>query len=508
MRTILAFLSLLTAACRPDSDGSGTLFDFPEPTAAPELRGSGGPDVAFESNELFINCAFLPGDANDFDHHNLVAPYRGHLVMPWSPEFAGHGGISLFDMADPCNPVKVGEGTDAQIRETHAIGMIHLPDDDEHAGDWAFVNGLLSALEPGGIQTWDLSDPTTPAPVSTTTLPDVYYAFDAYARISLSVFLQYPYLYVAGADNGIYVLDVTNPAEPELIARHVFEPVLRAGGVFAMGNRLLVTSAEGAQSAVLDISDPHAPSLWPGSPFESVDRDGVARDAYHGNLVGDWALYARKEDGGGVMMMDISNPANPTFVGDLPVAGDGGGYVFYDEGFLFVGGSNAARVIDARDPTAMSLVGTGMLPGDLDTITPYGNIAILSVDEESPDNESSAVMPWSLGVDITGPEVLAFDPPDGATGVALTARVGVGFNEFVEPTSAFPGSVRLYEVTADGQIPVDGWVSAQEAIANFAPKAALKPSTTYRLDVMADGVRDINDNAVRTTTSATFTTAE
>lgn len=496
-------LSLLLACQSTDEPAP---WAFPEADGGPALRGPGGPNVTFGPEELFEGCAFLSGTEIDVEHHNLLVPYGGHVVMPWAPEWALTGGVSLFDLSDPCNPVRVGDGTDPTMRETHAMGFAHIQE-GPHAGHWAVTN-YMESLAVGGLQFWDLSDPTAPKVAGVLAL-DGYLYPDAYAKVSLSVFWQYPYVFVAVAENGVYVVDATDPTAPEPVTQYVFDNQLRAGQVSAIGSLLLVTAAEGSQAALLDVSVPDAPALLPGSPFDAVDRDGVARDAYFSNMVGNWALFARKEDGGGPMVMDLTDPTAPAFLADLPVPSASGGYIFYDEGYLFVGGSSSAQVVDARDWSNLRLLGEGALPGDLDTITPLGNIAFLSVDEEpdgdvSIDGQATAIMPWAEQPDVAGPLVLRVDPPDGAVGVPVTARIGVSFNEIIEPMTAFEGALRLYD--AD-DAPVRGWTSAQETIASYAPREPLLPNTTYRVEIIAGGVADPNGNSTPSTVTTTFTTA-
>ncbi len=498
MRNLTLSLFFLIG-CTPQ--GGADPWSFP--TTGPELRGGGGPATAFEEGELFENCASLSGGPTDIQHHNLVVPYRGHLVMPWAPEWGISGGISLFDVSDPCRPSKVGEGTSPQMRETHAMGFVHLPAGDPNAGDWAVVNSIGGA-ENSGVQFWDFSSAEAPVAVSELGLPDVWYP-DSYARISLSVFWQYPYVYVAAADNGVFVVDATDPLNPTMLTQYVFPDGLRAGGVFALGNLLLVTSAEQTGAAMLDISDPADPRPIGGGDFTVTDRDGEPREFYHANIAGDLALFARKESGGGPIIYDISDPSNPTFLVDLPLSGLSGGYIFYDEGFLFVGGSNAGHVIDARDLSDLDIEGVGNLPGDLDTVTPYGNVAILSVDDEAENGEGSVIMPWRGQPDGEGPKILRVHPADGTVGAAATTRIGVNFNEMIEPASAFEGSLRLY---ANDGTPIRGWVSTQEGIASYTPVEPLRAGTSYRLEVMAGGVTDINGNALAETFTSTFTTAE
>ncbi len=489
-------LPLLVACTAPDDLDSAAPDAWDFWAEGPGLRGPGSPGRTFTEDELWVPCATLDGLESDALHHNLQVPYRGHLVLPWAPEY-GVGGLSLFDMADPCAPARVGDGLSQDLRETHAVGFAYLPPDDPHAGDWAVTNGKVYGGVDSGVLFWDLSDPTAPAPGTLLTLPESWYP-DSYTRVTLSVYWQYPWLYVASSDNGVFVVDATDPTAPVLVNQVVLG--LRAGGVFALGNELLVTTAEQTQAALLDISDPANPTLLPGSPFGTVTRDGDAVETYHGNRVGDMALFARKEGGGGPMVMDLSDTAAPRFVGDTVHQGNGG-YVFYDEGWLFVGESDHGSIWDARDPAAITLVGTGTLAGDLDTNVPWGNVALLSVDEPETDH-ATVVMPWRTDPDTTGPMVLSTNPEDDSTGWYVGARVGIGFNEFVEPASAWPGSVRLL----DGEgAPVEGWVSTQETIVTYAPKAPLAPGTTYTVEV--EGVTDIHGNVMASPHTFTFTTA-
>ncbi len=499
-RTLVLFA---LAACKPDPGGSegddtgAQPYTFPElGDALPALRGSAGPTVAFDEEDLFVNCAPLYGGDRDFEHHNLVTTYRGHLVMPWTPEF-GTGGVSFFDLEDPCDPESVGDGYYQFMRESHALGFVHLPEEDPHAGDWMVSTGTR------GIVTWDITDETAPEAVSYLELPDVVYP-DAYARVVLSVFWQHPWLYVAGADNGLYIVDTTDPSDPQLVSQYTFDTDMRAGGVFVLGTLMMVGGAEQSSAAMLDVSDPTSPQLFPGGLFEATDDTGTGFEVYHANIAGDHALFARKEGGGGVLVTDISDPTDPTYAGHYRTEGNGG-YVFYDEGFVFVGESSFATVLDARAGfDSMELVGTGYLAGDLDTITPYGNVAVLSVDEDAEDDIASVVMPWSSEPDLTGPELLRSVPADGDQGVALTARIGFNFNEFIDPATVQPGSVRM--TTVDGRA-VPGWGSGQEAVASYAPKEPLQPGTTYTVEVLAGGITDANANALEETVSISFTTA-
>jgi hypothetical protein len=484
-------LQLMLACTGKSFDSGNTAFTFPGIEAMPILRGPGGPNVSFDSTDLFTNCASLRGGENDSDHHNLVLPYRGHLVLPWAPEW-GRGGLSFFDMSDPCQPEKVGEGFHERMRESHTIGFMYISEEEQYA----LTAGVL------GIQFWDISTLEEPEMINYMEIEGVFYP-DSYTRVVLSTYWQYPWIYIAAADNGIFIVNAEDPNEPEYIGQYIFDPPLRAAGVFAMGTQLLVTSAEGNQAEILDISDPSAPQPIGGGRFTSVDGSGTPYEAYHANLVGNWALFARKEDGGGIIAMDVSDPSNPSYLWDVHTEGGNSGYVFYDEGYAFLGDSHWGKVFDVRDTNNIIEVGTGNLPGDLDTLTPYGNVAILSVDDEAEDDISSAVMPWHQDIDTTGPIVLRTVPDNGEENVSLTARIGIGFNELIEPSSVFAGSIQLFD--QDGNA-IDGWGSVQESIATYSPKEPLQQGTTYRLHIIAGGVQDINGNPTSEEAVTTFQT--
>ena len=493
--TVLLSVSCTGPVSGPDDPPPAT--PFPAADVQPEWRGPGGPSVTFPASELNQGCAYLTGGEQDWQHHNLVMPYRGHLVLPWAAEW-GNGGLSFFEMADPCDPVKIGEGYHEWMRETHAIGFQHLPEDDPNAGDWTVVTRRF------GVEIWDISDETNPVLAGELELPGVFYP-DAYARVVFSVFWAYPYLYVAAADNGLFVVDTTDPREPELLTEYVFDTGLRAGGVFAIGDVLFVSSAEQTNAALLDISIPDDPQLFPGGLFEITDGAGESREAYHANLAGHWALFARKDGGGGPILFDITDPTDPTFFAEHHLTGGNGGYLFYDEGFVFQGDSNMAHIVDFTAMPDSTLHAVLNLTGDLDTAVPYGNVVVLSVDADADDGQATMVVPWTKDPDIVGPRVEWIRPEDGATGVNIHTAIGFGFNETVEPTSVFAGSIR---VTADDGSLAWGWGGSQDAVGNYRPKQPLRRGTTYTVEVMQGGVRDLNNNAIAEPVTSTFTTAE
>ncbi len=531
-RPFVAVMAAIATACSPADNGSSDTDPPVDPTLDPDrpaARGQGGPAVTFTADDLGGLCAHLPGNLDrdvdeivDVDHKNLVGTYRGHLVVPWAPEY-GRGGLTFWDVSDPCSPTFVGEGRSPFMRETHNITFQYLPPGDPHAGDWAAVNmgGAVAYrdLQGHGLQFWDVSDPTAPVAVSEIVLEDLFYP-DAYERINLSLSWAYPYVYVAGAIHGLYIVDATDPTAPALVA-HLDIPDMRIGGVFALGEVLWLTGSEQRTHALYDIRNPVDPQPILGGRFASVGGHGTDSEApveaYHTNVAGNLALFARKEGGGGPIVYDITDPSNPTFVGEMLYEDMGGAYVFYDEGLLFTGDSHAGHITDFRDPSNPTLVrkisfveGEDTRDADFDTLTPYGNVAIAAVDDpggyiDLAKGEAMAVVPWTEAPDTTAPTLLASRPADGAADVATTQALYLGFDEFVEPSLALDGiGTRLRD--ADGAV-VPCWSTAEESRVHVRPKAPLDPGTTYTLEILEGGLTDLNGNAVPAAQTLTFTTA-
>jgi hypothetical protein len=160
--------------------------------------------------------------------------------------------------------------------------------------------------------------------------------------------------------------------------------------------------------------------------------------------------------------------------------------------------------LDVRDPSAPALLARFDHTGDVDTVTPFGNVALVSVDDDAVPGQASVVMPFRREVDTTPPEVNMVVPDDGTSELALSTRIGLTFTEFVEMASVWRGSIVVREVES-GRV-VEGWLSGQEGVVSFWPRHALRPSTAYEVLVPAGGVTDLNGNAITAAHRSTFTT--
>jgi hypothetical protein len=477
---------LFLISCLP-----GWNIEWAEPDAW-SIEGPGGPSASFDEAALLEHCAYLTGGPEDAEHHNLVVMHDGYLLMPWAPEDAG-GGITFFDFSDPCDPVKVGEAYSETMRESHSMAFGTVGDREYLAV------GYMAGEKTGGIGFWDVTDRSDPQWVSELAMEGFDYP-DAYFFVTLSTFWQGDTLYVNYGLRGIGVVDVSDPMNP-LVVDIIPEESLIAGSFHVVGNTAMASNAGASRTVMFDVSEPHDLKKIPGGTFD-VEVDGDVQAYYFANVGGEYALFARKTTGGGPVLYDISDPANPTFVGaDLNEDG-AGGYAFRHGDLLFQGDSEFGTLHDISDPTLPTEVGRMQLKGDFDTLTPVGNVAVASVDEKGDPGQSSAVIPWDTQPDADPPQLRWHVPAHGEARVAETGRIGLSFDEMVERYSVHPGSVRVW--TGDGQ--VHGRFNVQESIVNFTPDEPFLPDTMVYVEVPAGGVSDISGNAIEETMTFSFST--
>lgn len=476
----------------------------PLPPDAPPLAGPGGPSRTFRGDELRVACAALDGGERDRDHHNTVRMLDGYLWMPWAHE-AGVGGLSVFELSDPCAPVPVATTVAETMRETHAAGVAYLS-----GRRWMVTTSLT------GILLWDISDPAAPRVVTDMSLPNVTYP-DSYARVVMSTFWQAPYIYVGASDNGVFIVDASDPEAPSLVGQFEPIPAFRVGGVHAIGTTLVVFASEGARTQLFDVSDPTDPRPIPGGSWTltdgGTDRLGRPnnRSAYFAHTNGGRAYYARHFLGGGLIIYDFHDPHAPRFLGawTSPDLGANGGYVFIQGDEAFVGMSRFGEVIDIADPTNPTRLARIDMTGDLDMMVPVGNVIVASVDDDAVPGEASLVYPWKEVPDSVAPRVNFVAPRDGEEDVALGARVGVTFDEYIDLQTVHPGSFYLRPIDEGGAPlgpPVDALYSGQEGVYNLTPRRPLRPGTRYEVVVPAGGARDWSGNPTEAEFRSTFRT--
>jgi hypothetical protein len=157
---------------------------------------------------------------------------------------------------------------------------------------------------------------------------------------------------------------------------------------------------------------------------------------------------------------------------------------------LFQGESNFGSRYDFADPSAPVELTRIDIDGDFDTLTPIGNVAVASVDSGAAAGLSTVVFPWAAEPDRRGPTAELVNPADGTVWVPVTGRIGLSFDELVEPRSVHAGSFRVWDEAGRA---VPGRFYTQEHIVNFVPDA-LEADTSYFVEVPAGGIADVSGN--------------
>lgn len=504
---VLALLLTFCAACLAGAAGN----------PAEPLRGPGLGNLAYTEAELFQPVSLIRtetargrGDGDMPFRHPLRKDYgsnvglmvNGYFVLMFAPDSGqSTGGFLVYDLSNPRQPRLVKKifepaGRTAEFREPHAIGQ-------------ATIGGRQYLVVPStrGIEFWDFTDVNDIRQVSKLELPSVHGG--DYTRVTWQLWWQAPHVYVASADEGMYIVDARDPARPVLAERGQGRPNpvptgelggFRVGPIFAMGNHLVLSSMEASSGlASLDISDPLNPRL--------LDRVGDLPFYYATCFDGRHLYGSVRGRGARMFAYDLADPAR--FVAeDDRLAMDDQLYCATQDQHVFQGAQEMIHKVDVSDPLNHRHLGKGGLfpegskaahHSDHGQVTPMGNLLFVGNDHGT----ASGFIVHDRQPDRTPPQVRQVSPRPGAGRQATSSRIGIALTDNILPESVHAGSVI---VRPRGGKPVAGTYSVQLGIVNFAPAKALAPHTRYEVLVPAGGLRDYAGNPVATAFKAEFTT--
>ena len=209
--------------------------------------GAGSKAVATQGHYAYINVGsrLVVLDIADLTHPTAVGQspplpsFESVAVVESHAYIAGEGGLHVIDVSDPTAPTKVGlyatteTGWSATVLDTTAY----------------LVYG---SQKKGGLRILDISDPGNPTEISD--YQDYISLVSDVAVVgSPSEGSESVYAYLAtGANYGLVVLDVSDPAQPVSLGTQIPGMIL---GIAVTGNTIFVTDALGCLH-IADISDP------------------------------------------------------------------------------------------------------------------------------------------------------------------------------------------------------------------------------------------------------------
>lgn len=479
--------------------------------AAPRLAAD-GPGLG--------NLSYAPGEVLTtlarFDHasgapygHGFVAMHRGYLVVPFALDAGGglgSGGFAFYDVSDPRsvqrtfttagNPAYAAGGPNdpGDLGEPHGYSFTRFG-----GRDYVCFTQNIVAPNASGLQVWDFTEMDTPAPskVSQIGLPGLNGG--DYAPRAWWVFWQGGrYAYVAGSSAGLFVVDLSNPANPSLVASRSTAQLGfgtdATNVVFAIGNLLVVTGSQPFDTptpsglATYDISDPANPVLL----------DHVDELAGYSSMVNGSRIYGARDP---ARVWSIADPANITTVATGPdVAGKGGYGTVQDDFFLY---GSSSRYVKLRTASTPFTVGHTHAPGgftnpDWDFAVALGNLVFLGN-----DHSGSTLVAHQAEPDTTGPAVNMVSPAPDSLQRALSSRVGLTFTDAIDLRSVDSGSVIIRPV---GGAALPGRYSHQTGIVNFWPDQPLQADTVYQVHLPAGGVKDYAGNGLESDFTSYFST--
>jgi len=220
----------------------------------------------------------------------------------------------------PCVPADGGDLAIYDVSTPASPGLIYL---DDHGVDMLVTDpespGLLYATRYAAqdlLMTIDVSDPEAPTVLDSLTIPNGLYL----------VVIAYPYAYLAGPDytpgpvapgnSVLQVIDVSDPAALEHLSTTTFED-FRSASIAVAGSWLYVLGQDEALY-VLDVSDPANPT--PVSFCETAGGS-LGVQVHHGylQLGHDYALVSLNCDGLWVVdILDAYNPAVAAYYESAP----------------------------------------------------------------------------------------------------------------------------------------------------------------------------------------------
>ena len=283
------------------------------PTALNVLGGAPLHVPAFALTQAEIFYADLPGNG------------RGVDLVDGRMYFGSNDSLTIYDVSDPTNPIDLGSHAPAapfqiqvvddlayvadssaglQILDVSNPGAIMLAgavpiasaQAVEVIGDLAYV--MQASFNDAMIHVVDVSDPGTASIVGSVPI----------SGTPRDLAVHGSYVYVAKSSSPIEIIDVSDSGNPESLGDALQRD--RRAGLAVVGDYLLATTDEGME--VLDISEPEDPAL--------VASVAIPSEGFAGSItVANGRAYLERSFDG-VHVIDVSNPATPIRLGVLPIS--------------------------------------------------------------------------------------------------------------------------------------------------------------------------------------------
>jgi hypothetical protein len=258
--------------------------------------------------------------------------------------------LLVFDISQPSAPI--------------IIDRYLVP--DSYIGDIVVDGQYLYVGFNSGLHILDISNPTELQLVS------VFEVLGGLAGVN-GVAVAGTRAYIAAGGAGLEIIDVSNPASPQHMG--VYDTPGSASHVAVSGNYAYIADWTSKQLLIIDVADPANPSLT-GSYLDGVSPFGSS--ILDVTVVGNLAYIAAS--GSGLKILNVSNPAAPTLLGQYNSSGSSRGVIVQGNRAYVADDTAGLLVIDVTTSSSPALLGTYNSPGYAYNVAVTGNVALLADD--------------------------------------------------------------------------------------------------------------------------------
>ena len=298
---------------------------------------------------------------------------------------AAYGGLMVFDISDPVNPVEVtgaangnniGNNLDPRTDGYQAITIV---------GNYAYVSnyGTGSGSSTGGLFIYNISTPLAPTLAG---------ELETSGGLTSSTFVLGNYAYLASAEaDKLQVVNISDKAHPVIVGA---ADALSPRSVVVVGDYAYVGMATTSSLRVINISDPANPQV--------VGSDDLSLGGIPFSLTFDGEHLYAGVDGAGVKKIDISTPAAPSVIATFATTSLAVNAVTEVDGVVFIveGASSGASF--------EMLAGSSALSANSDTVA----ITVTEIPNDPP------------AVTVSGPITASEDAERELSGIEITDADG------------------------------------------------------------------------------------
>lgn len=473
------------------------------------LKGPGLGNLSYTDAELFSEISVIDWNTSTYTNGipqkqytiegktspqkpygtNVGIMLNGYFLTMFAPDSGqATGGFLLYDVSDPRNiklvkTIYEPKTRTAEFREPHAFGVSKI-----NGKDYVAVPSIK------GVEFWDFTDINDIKQVKKLELPGVNGG--DYENVNWQMWWQAPYLYIASASRGLFIVDARDPANAKLADRGgKLNPIpigslggFRIGPIFAMGNHMLLSSMETtAGFASLDISDPLNPVLI---------ATKTTLPKYYATCFNGKKLYTSGRDATGKFAGYELTDVRTIKIENENTSVAEGLYCASQDNNLIIGAQRRIIKYDVSDPARYVEIGrsaaaveTTTEHPDLGQVAMFGNLVFVGSDH----GYNTAFRPHQKNPDTAKPAVIATSPVNGAQHQAVTSRIGFGLSDSILPETV---NSTNFIVRPKGGTQILGTFSLQLGMINFSPNEPLKLSTEYEVVLKANGLKDFAGNGI------------